>query len=87
MFVLIFFVDWYLWFQFLFVEIEIFKFGVGGVFEKEDVCEGDVDGFEINFSGKCSLRFFLELILIFFQVYYYFMLSMRLSISFCMDLM
>lgn len=78
-------VDWHPRPQLSLVETETFKPGAGGVFEKEDVCEGDVDGFEINLSGKCSLRPLPELTLTFLQVHHHFTSSMRSSISLCMD--
>ena len=45
-------VDWHARPQLSLVETESVKAGSSGLFEKDDVCEGDVDGFEINLSGS-----------------------------------
>ncbi|KAL2210754.1 hypothetical protein CC79DRAFT_530041 [Sarocladium strictum] len=44
--------DWHPRPQLSLVENESFKPGSTGVFEKGDVCEGDVDGFEVQLSGS-----------------------------------
>lgn len=45
-------VDWYPRPELSLVQTENFKLGADEVFTKQDVCEGDIDVFEINLRGK-----------------------------------
>ena len=45
-------VDWFLRPEMSLVETDSIKPGSAGAFTKQDVCEGDVDGFEVNLKGK-----------------------------------
>jgi nucleoporin POM152 len=79
--------DWHPRPQLSLVENESFKPGSTGVFEKGDVCEGDVDGFEVQLSGQYKAMHFQPTILTCSQVHRRSMSSMRSSTNLCMALM
>lgn len=49
-------VDWFPRPQLSVVESESLRPGSNGVFVKQDVCEGDIDGFEVNLKGELKQK-------------------------------
>lgn len=79
-------VDWIKKPELSLIESDSVKFGANGVFVKQDVCEGDIDGFEVKLQGACiMLSLALNLLLTLTQDLPRTMCSTRFSTNHHMD--